>query len=254
MLYRVRARAELKEGSAYMDSPWRALCAACATLADQVVHVAALDAQQGAGEIHATGEINIDSKEFKLDSHGSGIELAQVAAMHQHRVEATGKLNFTLAGSGSFDDPHLNAHAAFSDLAWSGEPLGPLEITAHSANRSVTYEASTRVETASMSLHGETALTGDYQTKAHLDYSEFNIAALLAMAHSRGASNGDSALAGSVTTRKAVGPHRSKCAATHEAQADLAVTIAGVHLKSDNGRHANLTNSRVTLNPGAHHR
>ncbi len=220
--------AELKEGSVYGQAVARVR--AQATLADQVVHVAALDAQQGAIAIHATGEINIDSKEFKLDSHGSGIELKQVAAMHQHRVEATGKLNFTLAGSGSFDDPHLNAHAAFSDLAWSGEPLGPLEITAHSANRSVTYEASTRVETASMSLHGETALTGDYQTKAHLDFSEFNIAALLAMAHLESL-NGDSALAGSVTiegplahTEQMRGDARLK---------DLAVTIAGVHLKSE---------------------
>lgn len=236
--------AELKDGSVYGQPVAR--FRAQATLADQIVHVASLDLQQGAGTIHATGEINIDSKEFKLDSRGAGIELAQVAALHQHDVEATGKFNFALAGSGSFDDPRLNAHAAFSDLAWNGEPLGPLEITARAASHSVTYEATTRVETASMSLHGETALTGSYDTKAHLDFSEFNIAALLAIAHLQSL-NGDSALAGSVTVEGPLAhPEQMRGDARLK---DLAVTIAAVHLKSDAGLHASLANSRITLDP-----
>jgi translocation and assembly module TamB len=72
------------------------------------------------------------------------------------------------------------------------------------------------------------------------------VGALLKMAHVQGIS-GESALAGTVTL---AGPLKKPEALRGEAKLqDLAVTLAGVHLKSEGGAHATLSEGRVHLDP-----
>ncbi len=95
-------------------------------------------------------------------------------------------------------------------------------------------------------MHGQTALSGDNATQARLEFSRFNIGALLKMAHVPGLS-GESALAGTVTLD---GPLARPAEMRGEARLkELAVTLAGVHLQSEGGVHATITDGRVNLDP-----
>ena len=153
---------------------------------------------------------------------------------------------FSLSGSGTFDDPHLNARASLANFTVSGERFGEFDVVAHTANRNVIYDITSRLEAAELTAHGQTALQGDYETQASLDFSKFNIGALLETAHISGLT-GESDIEGTV---KVQGPLARPDQIRGDASIQqLAVTIAGVHLHSEGGLHASMGNSLITLDP-----
>jgi translocation and assembly module TamB len=216
------------------------------TMANQQIKLASVTVSEAAGKISATGSYDLKSRRFQVDARGAGIDVARIAWLQKQGLAVTGKLGFSVAGSGTPEDPHLEARANLSALALSGEPMGALALTAHTANRTATYDATSRLETAELVLHGQTALSGDYATQAGIQFSQFNIAGLLKLAHVKGLA-GESALAGTVNVE---GPLAKPEQMRGEARLqELAVTLSGVHLKSEGGVHAALANGRVSLDP-----
>jgi translocation and assembly module TamB len=216
------------------------------TMETQLVKLASITANAPSGSLSASGSYDLKSRHFQVDAKGSVIDVARIETVHRQDPGATGMLGFTVAGSGTLDDPRLEAHATLSGLTLGGEPLGALVFAAHTANRSATYNATTKLEGAEVDLNGQTALSGDYQTQAKLGFSQFDIGGILKTAHVRGLT-GESALAGTVTVE---GPLARPSEMRGEARLQqLAATIAGVHLASQGGVHATMANGRINLDP-----
>jgi translocation and assembly module TamB len=214
-------------------------------LANQILNLTSFTANENAGKIAATGSYDLKSHRFQLNAKGTGLDIASIEWLKRKGLVATGKLGFTVQGSGTTDDPRFEAHATLPGLAVSGESLGSLEFEARTANHIVTYDLKTRLEAAELNAHGQTALSGDYATQAKLNFSQFNIGPLLKLAHVQGL-NGESALAGTVTLE---GPLARLSDMRGEARLqELAVTVSGVHLKSD-GVHATLDHALIHLDP-----
>ena len=235
---------ELNDGSVYGETVTR--LRAQGAVANQLVTLNSVSLNGAAGNIAASGSYDLKSHHFQVDARGAGIDVAKIETVRRQAVEATGKLGFRVTGSGTLDDPRLEGRATVSTLYLGGQPLGDLEVVAHSANRSINYSATTRLEGAQLDVHGQTELSGDYATQAKLDFSQLNIGALLKMAHVESIS-GESALAGTVTVD---GPlaHPEQLRGEASLQ-QLAVPLAGVRLESQGGAHATLTNSRISLDP-----
>ncbi len=212
----------------------------------QVLQLASITVNDRAGRASASGSYDLKSRRFLIDATAAGIDLSQIQRLRNAGLTLTGKLGFWLKGSGTPDDPRLEGHGTLTGVTISDEPVGNVEIAAHTANRMATYDLTTRFETASLSAHGQTALSGEYATQAKLDFTQFNIDALLKMANVQGLT-GESALAGTVTVE---GPlaHPDQMRGDARLQ-ELAVTIEGVHLHSDGAVHATLANSRIALDP-----
>ena len=108
------------------------------------------------------------------------------------------------------------------------------------------YDITSRLEATELTAHGQTALQGDYETQASLDFSKFNIGALLETAHISGLT-GESDIEGTVKVQGPLArPEQMRGDARFQ---QLAVTIAGVHLHSEGGLHASMGNSQITLDP-----
>jgi translocation and assembly module TamB len=215
-------------------------------IANQKIKLTSVTFNENLGKITATGDYDLKSRRFDVDAKGSGIDVARIQWLQRKKIAVTGKLGFSVTGSGTLDDPRLEAHATLAGLAVGGEQIGSPELVAHTANRLATYDLTTRLEGAELVAHGQTALTGDFATQAKLDFSHFNIGALLKMAHVQNL-GGESALAGTVTLE---GPLKHPENIRGEARLQqLAVTVAGVHLHSEGGVHATLANSRIHLDP-----
>ncbi|HET6170174.1 MAG TPA: hypothetical protein VFE01_08335, partial [Terracidiphilus sp.] len=212
----------------------------------QVLQLASITVNDQAGRVSASGSYDLKSRRFLIDATAVGIDVSAIQRVRGAGVAATGKLGFWLKGSGTPDDPRLEAHGTLTGLSISDEPVGSVEIAAHTANRIATYDLTTRYETASLSAHGQTELSGEYATQAKLDFAQFNVGALLKMANVHGLT-GESALAGTVTVE---GPlaHPEQLRGDARLQ-ELAVTIEGVHLHSDGPVHATMANSRISLDP-----
>jgi len=235
---------ELDGGAVYGEPVARVR--AQGTMTNGLLKLASFYVSAPAGSFSVAGSYDLKSRRFQVDGKGDGIDVAKIDALRRQGIDLTGKLGFTIAGSGTLDDPRIEAHATLNPLALAGEPLGGLEFVAHSANRTVTYNATSRLEGAEVNLHGMTTLNDDYATQAELVFSRFNIGAVLKMAHVQGLT-GQSALAGTVTFE---GPLANPEQLRGEARLDqLAVTVAGVHLESQGGVHAKLANARIDLDP-----
>jgi translocation and assembly module TamB len=235
---------EMDKGSVFSEPVDR--IRAQGTLANQTINLTSVSVSKEAGKIAAAGSYNLSSHFFRLDASGAGIEVARIEALRRMGVAVTGKLGFTVKGEGTLEDPRLEVHATLPGLTLSGESLGNLELAAHTANRAVTYDLTTRLEAADFSAHGQTALTGDYTTQAKVEFSRLNIDALFKLAHVEGLS-GESALAGTVNVE---GPLARPEELRGEARIQqLAVTVDGVHLQSEGGLHATLDHALIHLAP-----
>jgi translocation and assembly module TamB len=235
---------ELDGGAVYGEPVAR--IRAQGTMSNDLLKLGTVTVSAPAGNISATGSYDLQSRRFQVDAKGTGIDVAKIEALRRQGSDVTGTLGFSVTGSGTLDDPRLEVHATLSPLTVAGESLGTLDLVAHTMDRSVTYNASTRLEGAELNLHGQTALSGDNATQAELVFSRFNIGALLKMTQIE-ALTGESALAGTVTVE---GPLAHPMQLRGEARLDsLAVTVAGVHLESQGGVHATLANARVNLDP-----
>jgi len=214
-------------------------------LAGNVVKLSTVTVNDMAGAVSASGSYDLGSRHFQIDAKGAGIDISKIESLRSN-VDATGKLGFSVVDSGTVEDPHLEAHATLNGLALDGESLGTLVFAGHTANRTAIYDATTRLAGAEVDLNGQTALSGDFATQTKIGFSQFDIGALLKMAHIESI-RGESALAGTVNIE---GPLAKPEELRGEARLQqLSVTLAGVHLQSQGGVHATLQNARIDLDP-----
>ena len=235
---------ELEKGSVYGEPVNR--IRAQGTIANQIIKLASVTINDDAGKLTASGSYVLSSHRFQLDAKGAGIDVSRIQWLHKHDLAVTGKLALSVQGSCTFDNPCLEARATLAGLTLNGESLGNLELTAHGANHLVTYDMNTRLETAQLSAHGQTALGGDFATHAKLDFSHLNIDALFKIAHINGLT-GESSLAGTITLD---GPLARPEELRGEARLNqMEATVSGVHLKSEGEVHATLANTVIHLDP-----
>jgi translocation and assembly module TamB len=216
------------------------------TLANQTLNLTSVTVSGEGGKISATGTYNLQSGLCQMQATGADFDLARIQAVRNAGLSATGKLDFTLQGVCTLDDPRLDARVSVTGLSVSGQQLGSLELQAHTANRAVTYDLTTHMDAANLTAHGQTTLTGDYATHAKIDFSRFNVGTLFDLAHIQGFS-GDSALAGTITLD---GPLAHPDQFRGDARLDqLALTVTGVPLVSEGGLHATLDHAQLRLDP-----
>ncbi len=235
---------QLDDGSLYGEPVTRVR--AQGSMANDLITLTSITLAEPAGNASATGSYDLNSHRFQVAAWGNGLDVSKIDWVRQQQWSATGRLGFTVRGSGTFDDPQLEGDASLTALALGGEQIGGIQLVAHTADHAIFYDMTTRLDATELMLHGQTGLSGDHATQARIDFSRFNIDSLLKLAHVS-ALNGQSSLAGTVTIE---GPlaHPEQLRGEARLQ-ELQATIAGVHLKSEGGVHATLANDRIHLDP-----
>ncbi len=235
---------QLDSGSVYGEPVNRVR--AQGKIADKVISLSSISMANGAGTVSGTGSYDLQSKRIQLDAKSAGIDVAKLESLNRQNWQAAGTLSFTVRGAGTLDDPQLQGEASLTGLTLGGEPVGALQLNAHTVNHALVYDVTTRLDAAALNVHGQTTLKPDYQTQARIEFSQFNIDSVLRLAHVKQLS-GDSALAGIITLE---GPlaHPEQLRGEARLQ-EVEATIAGVHLKSAGDVHATLADERIRLDP-----
>ena len=240
---------ELNNATAYEEPVTR--MRVTGSLAQDQLRFSSISTSLPAGSFSAAGSFDLKSRHFQINAKGAGIDIAKIQALNRDDPESAGRLGFSVSGSGTLDDPRIEANATLNGLALGGEPLGTLTFAAHTAEHNATYNATTRLSASELAgavvdLDGQTALSGDFRTRAKVAFSHFDIGGVLKAAHVEGLT-GQSALAGVLTLE---GPLARPIEFRGEAKLEeLAATVAGVRLQSQGGAHATLANGRFNLDP-----
>ena len=167
---------QLDNGALYGEPLTRAH--AQGKIVGQALQLASVTMNSAAGTVSGFGTYDLHTRQFQVDAHGAGIDIAKIERLRSDGTELAGSLGFSLSGSGTFDDPHLNGRASLANFTVSGERFGEFDVVAHTADRNLIYDITSRLEAAELTAHGQTALRGDNETQATLKFSKFNIGAL----------------------------------------------------------------------------
>ena len=216
------------------------------SLAKKVLKLNAVNASAAGGSLTGTGSYDFASRRIEARAQVAGMELAQLAWIQRNGISTSGKLGISISGSGTFDDPRFEAHAAVAGLVVNGEQLGVMEAVARTANRAVDYDVKTQLAGAELNLHGRTDLHGDHATDNRLEFSKFDVGALLKMAHVESLT-AESAMNGTITLSGPLARPEQLRGEAHLGQ--LEMTLAGVHLKGEGGAHATLADGRIHMDP-----
>ena len=236
--------AELDDGTVYGEPVSR--IRAEGTIANRTIKLNSINVKGTAGVISGSGSYDLETRHFQAGAHGSGIVIADIEHLRSTGNALGGTLEFSATASGTPEEPHMEGRATVAGLAIRGETLGTVDLKAHTVNQDLLYDVTTNIETAEVSLHGQTELRGEFPTRAKLDFSRFNISAIFKLTHLEGI-EANSALSGTVTLE---GPLTDPAQLQGEARmTGIAVTVAGVRLQSEGSVHATLANARVSLDP-----
>lgn len=216
------------------------------SLANQVVKLASFTINEKAGTVAGSGNYDLQTRQFQLDAHGSGVDMARIERLRATNQGLAGKVDFNLSASGTREAPRVEGRATVAGLAVRNQLIGGLTLNAHTTDHLLHYDADSDFRSAEITVHGQTDLRGDYPTQARLEFSRFDVGSLFKMA-GIDSITAESALSG---TANVEGPLAKPQQLRGEVRLPaFAAVVAGVHLKSDAPVQATLNNNRVTLDP-----
>jgi len=198
------------------------------------------------GRITGDAGYNLTTKVAHVDLQGTGFELAHIKRLENHQYPVLGTVDFTAKGSGTLDDPTLQATMHVRNLELAREFKGSVDAEAHTQGRALQLHIDSRLNTSNLDLSSETQLTGDYQTQAKLNIAGFNIDPLLRTFSVSGI-RGSSSIAGAVSVS---GPLRHPKQLNGDLRlSQLAVTLEDVPIHSDGALHATLRDGTFAMDP-----
>jgi len=141
-------------------------------------HAAELDEirlQAKRGTVLGSAAYNFRSKEVRLDLTGQSIDLADIPEAQTPHLQTAGVANFTVKGSGTADEPIINAHLQIDNLVLNGDLLGALKADAVTRGRQLTLTARSTFPKARFTLDGSADLEGDMPATATLQFTNLDV-------------------------------------------------------------------------------
>ncbi len=127
------------------------------------------------GTVVGSAAYNFHSREVKLELTGQSIDLADIPEVQTPHLQTAGIANFTVKGSGTADEPVINAHLQIDNLVLNGDLLGALKADAVTHGRKLTLTARSTFPKATFTLDGNADLEGDMPVSATLQFANLDV-------------------------------------------------------------------------------
>lgn len=150
--------------------------------------------------ITGTAAYGLDGKTFRFGLRGTAFNLAGVRQLQSQRFTAQGMAAFTAEGSGTVEEPVMNAHLELTGLVLNGKAVGRIVADAVTRDEDMQLTARLYSGDAELALGGSIRLRGDFPADLRLRFARVDIDPLL-RAFLPGRVTGHSAVAGSATLK-----------------------------------------------------
>jgi translocation and assembly module TamB len=150
-------------------------------------------------EARVTGEAdyNFSSKAFRIDLAGKNFDLKRIPQLESTRVQVDGSLDFTATGSGTADEPSINATLHVRDLAFDHERAGNFAIDAVTRGADLHLNGRSDFEHAELDVDGDVHLRENWPSNVNLHFNHLDVDSLL-RTYLQGTVTGHSAVAGDI--------------------------------------------------------
>ena len=147
----------------------------------------------------------LSKSEFRLNLSGRNLDLARFPRLQTSRFTADGLANFTVRVSGTPEQPSIEAHVHFKDLALDKERAGDFYVDAVTHGRQLDINAHSDFDKADLTILGSVGLEHDFPADLNLDFHHLDADSLLRI-YLPGKITGHSSLDGTLHVR---GPLRT---------------------------------------------
>ena len=150
-------------------------------------------------EARVSGGATYDSSThaFHFNLAGSDFDLLRIPPLQASRVRVEGRMDFTAVGSGTLEEPVINAAAHLRDLTLDHERAGDFSIDAVTQGADLRLTGHSQFEHAELSIDGDVHLRGDWPSSVNLHFNHLDVDPLL-RTYLQGRVTGHSAVAGAL--------------------------------------------------------
>jgi translocation and assembly module TamB len=147
---------------------------------------------------------NSSSHAFRFNLTGDNFDLTRISILQSARISVAGRADFTASGSGSLEQPTLNAAIHLHDLTLDQERAGEFTINAVSQGADLRITGQSQFEQAELKVDGNVHLREDWPADVYFRFHQFELDSIF-RTYLRGAVTGHSRADGEVHM---VGPLR----------------------------------------------
>jgi translocation and assembly module TamB len=122
---------------------------------------------------------NPSTRAFRFNLTGTNFDLTRIPHLETTRVEVEGRADFTAVGSGTVEEPTINATVRIRDLTLDHERAGNLTIEAVTQGADLTLKGQSEFEHAELHMDGKVHLRDDWPSTIGLHFDHLDIDSLL---------------------------------------------------------------------------
>jgi translocation and assembly module TamB len=123
---------------------------------------------QNESSVTGTAGYNPATTAYSFRLRGTGLNLAKLRWLQTKWLALAGKLSFAVSGSGSEDEPALNADVQVRDLAVNGQLLGGIRAGSTTTGDTLRLTVQPDSEKPGWQLNGAVRMHGDFPAKLNL--------------------------------------------------------------------------------------
>ncbi|MDR3748014.1 MAG: translocation/assembly module TamB domain-containing protein [Acidobacteriota bacterium] len=131
--------------------------------------------QAARGVVEGSASYNLVSKAVSFDLKGESIKLAELPELQAERLQTAGIVDFTAKGSGTSDEPVINAHVQVSRLVLNGDAIGGITADAVTRGRQLQLAARSSFPKADFKLDGTVELSGEMVANVTMQFTKLDI-------------------------------------------------------------------------------
>lgn len=124
-------------------------------------------------------EYNLQNKQFGFDLRGNNFNLAQFSRFFPSRVPVAGNAQFTVNGSGTVEEPTLNANLLVRNVKLNEQPAGDITITAATRGNELHLTGRSSLQNAALAMDGDISLRGEFPGAVKVNVAGLDLSSLL---------------------------------------------------------------------------
>jgi len=196
-------RLEIRDGSAY-GTPVPFLRSDL-RLADGELQFNNLESSFYGAPVSGSTAVSTSGDSFHISLSGRNLDLAGFPKLQGNRITVDGQADFTVRGAGTIEQPSVEAHIHFRDLAFDKERAGDFYMDATTHGRQLAIQAHSEFDKADLKIQGTVGLQHGLPADLNLSFRQLDVDSLLKI-YLGDKVTGHSTLAGAISVR---GPLRS---------------------------------------------